>query len=272
MKILPVIHVESFEQADENTEIAFANGADGVWLINHSMSGSELGLIATDTKVKHKKWVGVNFLDMLHEDALDECVAAGLDALWADNYWPDENTAEEMKNKLAKIKESGTDVQYFGGVNFKYQSPRFSNLKEDAIAAMEYVDVITTSGRGTGESPTTHKIKTMKEAIGDFPLAIASGVDPENILSFADYVDYVLVATGVSKSFTEIDPEKLKKLTALAALHKGIKEIKKSNSIKTMPNLNLKPNPNVYYDGVSMPPRTDIFLDGASLYRDDLGD
>jgi predicted TIM-barrel enzyme len=47
---------------------------------------------------------------------------------------------------------------------------------------------------------------------GDYPLAIASGITPENIEKYLPYVDYFLVATGISKTFDEFDPEKRKLL------------------------------------------------------------
>ncbi len=51
----------------------------------------------------------------------------------------------------------------------------------------------------------------MKEAIGDHPLAIASGMTLENIGGYL-LADCFLVSTGVSRSFFELDPEKVKRL------------------------------------------------------------
>jgi predicted TIM-barrel enzyme len=56
------------------------------------------------------------------------------------------------------------------------------------------------------------KIQAMKLALGDSPLAIASGITPENIRRYLPHADAFLVATGISRSFTELDPEKLKTL------------------------------------------------------------
>jgi predicted TIM-barrel enzyme len=52
----------------------------------------------------------------------------------------------------------------------------------------------------------------MKLALGDLPLAIASGIAPENIRRYLPHADAFLVATGISRSFTELDPEKLETL------------------------------------------------------------
>jgi predicted TIM-barrel enzyme len=59
------------------------------------------------------------------------------------------------------------------------------------------------------------KIRTIREAIpSDKPLAIASGITPENVRDFLPYIDYVLVATGVSKNYHELDRDKLQRLVA----------------------------------------------------------
>jgi uncharacterized protein len=212
MRIMPVIHVESFEQADLNVGIAFDGGAYGVWLINHGVPNEKLFDISSEIRHKHSgRWIGANFLGLNNADALRWSIKAGLNGTWADNYYPDKESAEESYEVLSE--ESPNGFSYFGGVSFKYQRPRFADLAEDAIASMMYVDVVTTSGNATGNSPAVNKIRTMKEAIGpNKPLAIASGITPENVLDYMGYADYILVATGIGKNFSEIDPDKLNKL------------------------------------------------------------
>jgi predicted TIM-barrel enzyme len=72
------------------------------------------------------------------------------------------------------------------------------------------MDVVTTSGPGTGEAASVEKIRTMKNALGDFPLAIASGLTPENVGDFRDLADCFLVASGISSSWTDFDPVRIK--------------------------------------------------------------
>jgi uncharacterized protein len=52
----------------------------------------------------------------------------------------------------------------------------------------------------------------MRQALGGFPLAIASGITPENVEAYLPYVDAFLVATGISSSFTELDSERVRML------------------------------------------------------------
>ena len=74
------------------------------------------------------------------------------------------------------------------------------------------MDVVTTSGPGTGQPATREKITRMKRALGAFPLAIASGITPENVGDYLEVADCFLVATGISTSFTELDPGRLREL------------------------------------------------------------
>jgi predicted TIM-barrel enzyme len=74
------------------------------------------------------------------------------------------------------------------------------------------MDVVTTSGPGTGLPANVEKISRMKQALGDFPLAIASGITSENIHKYLPYATCFLVATGISKDFHSIDPERLRVL------------------------------------------------------------
>ena len=72
------------------------------------------------------------------------------------------------------------------------------------------MDVVTTSGIATGEEADLTKIQDFRAGIGDRPLALASGITPDNALSYAD-VDAFMVATGINVpgDFYNIDPERL---------------------------------------------------------------
>lgn len=70
------------------------------------------------------------------------------------------------------------------------------------------MDAVTTSGPGTGYAADIEKIRRMKQALGNTPLAIASGITPENIVNYLPHADCFLVATEISRNFTELDPVK----------------------------------------------------------------
>ena len=153
----------------------------------------------------------MNMLDLENVQALsnlpdNEC------GLWVDNAGVIESGDSPDAKRFQVLREmSGWKGIYFGGVAFKYQK-EVSDPAKAALAAVPFVDVITTSGKGTGFAPDVEKIRKMKVAVGEHPLAIASGTTPENVHLYKDYVDCFLVATGISDSHTELNADKTAKM------------------------------------------------------------
>lgn len=205
MKIFPVVHYKDHQTALEEAAIMDSfEGVDGLFLISHT--GEEEKVIASAMKIKldypHLK-VGVNLLSADPNDVISRVASCGLDMAWFDDLGvTSKDIGIEAYSVSAYAKVAGIDV--FCGVAFKYQKPE---LQPDVAArAARSVDLIpTTSGPATGKAPAVEKIQKMAGG----PLAIASGMTPDNIATFAPYLTHVLVATGISKNFHQVDPEKL---------------------------------------------------------------
>lgn len=198
--IFPVIHCRDFAQTLHNIGICENVGIKGVFLINHRISANKLLTIAENCKRISRLWIGANFLGLSVSQALLK--AKNLDGVWSDTL----PTLEDKKNA-----ETWGGL-LFGGVAFKYQ-PLVRDVANAAKEATSLMDVITTSGDGTGIAADINKISKMKKAIGDFPLAIASGITPENITNYLPFANAFLVATGISKNFENLDYDKLMLLT-----------------------------------------------------------
>jgi len=208
--ILPVIHAEGEVQALRNTSIALQAGTDGVFLINHSISEEYLLRIACKVRREFPSaWIGVNCLGLLPAEVFG-LVDETINGIWVDNALVDEESEAQVEaEKVLRARErSGWRGLYFGGVAFKYQRP-VDDLESAARIAARYMDVITTSGPGTGRAALPEKIARMKRALGDHPLAIASGITPENVLDYLPDADAFLVATGIGASFTELAPARV---------------------------------------------------------------
>mmetsp|Transcript_34720 Transcript_34720/g.87292 ORF Transcript_34720/g.87292 Transcript_34720/m.87292 type:complete len:148 (+) Transcript_34720:140-583(+) len=131
---------------------------------------------------------------------------------------------------LAQARSAHFDGLYFGGVCFKYQphcssssssssssSATERSYEECARAAHRYMHVVTTSGVATGQQIDMDKLRTMRSAVGETGvLAVASGVTVENLPEQLPYLDCVLVATGVSDSFHELNTERIAALVEVA--------------------------------------------------------
>ena len=229
--VLPVIHVLDSARTLKNVENLLEAGAPGCFLINHDFEPEQFLPIIRDTRAAFPSlWMAVNFLAVTGKDAfpiLGRLQAEGcqVDAYWADDACIDEDGANvEAKGIAAARAASGWDGLYFGGTAFKKQREVDAIRYGDAAReACPYMDVITTSGVATGQEADLGKIETFRAAIGDRPLALASGISPENARAYAD-VDCFMVATGINEpgNFYDIDPGRLAALMSITrTLSKG---------------------------------------------------
>ena len=212
-KIITVIHTINLEQVQYNVNLCHNNGVNDVFLISHMIRDWKRASFEFE---KYFNWiketyplmnVGINYLQLPTLDAINEANRIGFDYLWADKSYIHKNTLHEA----LLIKESKPNIKYFGCVAFKYQKPE-EDLEWTCKTATSYMDVVTTSGEATANAPSIEKIRTMKEYIGDMPLAIASGITPENKSSYEQWVDYFLVASSITGDGEIIIEKRLKDL------------------------------------------------------------
>ncbi len=77
-----------------------------------------------------------------------------------------------------------------------------------AATAAAYMDVICTSGPGTGKEAQVDKVAAMHAGLpATGALALASGVTPENIDRFLPYVHAYLVGTGIEARLGVLDAD-----------------------------------------------------------------
>lgn len=223
-QFMSVIHADSVEQALRNVDIAKSGGVDGIFLINHSIVATTLLEIYGIVRQAHPEvWIGLNLLDLNPMQAI-RVVPDDVDAIWVDDgglryeYGSVDDgvcvdRAKLAKHELEVRRNFGFKGLLFGGVNFKGQ-PAIPNHYLAAKYATGLMDVVTTSGAGTGTPPQQEKIKEMSDGIRGSrgKLAVASGISPENVHVFRGHVDYFLVATGISDSFTELNYVKVRQM------------------------------------------------------------
>lgn len=214
MKIYPVIHIQDLQQCREQTQVVVDSGADGVFLIDHNNHTEDLiheCLLALKSEAP-KLFVGINYLGgppFKSYQTLDEGNLEVLpDALWVDdavgNTYGSPYYLDDTQRYLEKLKEFRDqrgllEVALFGGVSFKYTStysddPEISASQASALD--EYIDVVTTSGTGTGNPPPPAKIAAMSAVVSN-GLAVASGLDAENIGDYQGLIDYVLISSSL---------------------------------------------------------------------------
>lgn len=211
--VFPVIHIRSdagpLTHALENAGMAFEAGADGVFLISMDGHDELLSYLGREVKMRHEdKLVGLNYLTLGAQQAIARSASAGMDMTWSDNAHTHSSQPKEDAEPIAKALSYFKGHRFFGGVAFKYQRREpFPDLA--AIRAAELGFIPTTSGPGTGAAADLEKIIQMSKALDGGDLAIASGITPDNVLTFAPYLSHILVATGVSKNEHDFDFELL---------------------------------------------------------------
>ena len=204
--VLPVIHVVDVPQAIRNAEIALNAGADGVFLINHDLPYTTLlDVYAAVSTAFSDWWIGVNCLD-LDAAGVFQHIGKGMAGVWVDNAMIHEDLVAQPEADAVLKAQRVCEWHglYFGGVAFKYQRPVMDVARAAQLGA-GYMDVVTTSGPATGQAAAPEKIRRMKQAIGDHPLAIASGITPENVTDYLAFADCFLVATGICNRIDELD-------------------------------------------------------------------
>ena len=224
--LLPVVHPVSWDQALASTQIAVDAGVKGIFLINQGLSSDEVLRLILEVRKRHPSlWVGLNLLGHSPAQVLERGLAAcegRLDGIWSDNANIDEAApaaAQPVAEAfLAARQRLGWNGLYFGGVAFKYQRDVAAEQLPGATRlAAGFMDVICTSGPGTGQHADPTKLAAMRGAVGGgVALALASGVTAENVGHYLPHVNAYLVGTGIEQAFGVLDPLKV------AALHRAI--------------------------------------------------
>lgn len=224
--VLPVIHVLDTDRTLANLGVLIRAGAPGCFLINHDFDVDQFTPILQEVRAACPDlWIGVNFLAVTGRDAMPVLANLSSEGCAFDAYWADDARIDETGTDLSEAEEiarvratSGWEGLYFGGTAFKKQRSVDPGHWEDAAReAVPFMDVVTTSGIATGKEADVSKIKTFRSGIGDAPMALASGITPDNARAYRD-VDAFLVATGINHpgNFYDIDPDRLSALLNIA--------------------------------------------------------
>ena len=214
----PVIHVVGQNQALKETEVAMNAGADGVFIISHTRATDPSYLVTIYESIKDEfpdVWMGINLLGVPITDLFGYGIEI-TDAVWTDNAQvsPDPNVENPKAEAFLQQAKNWAGLN-FGGVAFKYQKNFNDDPAKAALAAVPFVDVITTTGVGTGSAPTTDKLIKMREAVLDHPIAIASGISAKNVEPFLRIVNCFLVSSSITNYSDQLDPNKTKELARI---------------------------------------------------------
>lgn len=225
MKLHAVLHARSVEGTIENAKIAMNEGMDGVFLINQGMVASQVLEAVPRVREAFVVWgcesgtIGVNLLGYTPFQVLRVTgQETRVDAIWTDHVSGDARLFAE--ERVAR-RWAG---QWFGGVCFKYGPDEDASPEEIRKICrrpeLAGVDVITTSGPGTGHAAPIAKVRAFRGALNARPLALASGVTADNVgVYMSEGVNHVLVGTGIESRFGFLDPARVAALVHAVRAH-----------------------------------------------------
>jgi len=213
--VLPAIHARTSKQVIENLKIVEWEWADGFFLVNNKISSPELLNIYRDIQWKFDSlfhWI--NDLWVSPDQTFLDTAECRTDWIWVDNPRIQAVNGIDETDVIEQAKQTvNRKWLYFWWVAFKYQKAIPEKELPHAIdQAKLHMDVLTTSGSATWNAANIDEIKKFHAHAWWFPIALASGITPDNIWSYAPYIDVSIVATWISQDFFNLDRNKLKKL------------------------------------------------------------
>lgn len=220
--LVVALHARDLKHALEWTKIAIDNGAHGVALVSHFVGpeyGAYIACVIKERYPYHKVIANIrqretlNTFKIMKWSHIDGIRVDQAMIKWIDEIEGKENSAEEV---LQRQQENWEEKLYFGGLDFKHQKHLTPEEYPFAVQqAKKYLDVITTSWPATGKSADVEKVRKIKELSGDHPVGLASGVTPENIHEYISNTEISIVATGISKNYYDLDPDKVRQLAKI---------------------------------------------------------
>lgn len=235
--LIVALHSQHLEHALEGAKIAIDNGAHGVALVTYAIP--PLSGLAFADRIKEKFPYHKVLLNVLQRDPYKfrdknrsrgpKCIMesaryTNIDGLITDipvikgiNPIADEPEYVDYADTLLQWQqENWWDKLYFWGFDFKGKHLINAKIYPSAVEqAKKYLDVITTSWLVTSVAPDIEKIIRIKSLAGDHPVGLASGVTSENIHEYLPYTDISIVATGISKDYYNLDPNKVAQLAKI---------------------------------------------------------
>jgi membrane complex biogenesis BtpA family protein len=108
-------------------------------------------------------------------------------------------------------------IQIFADVDVKHSAalaPRPIADEVDDTIHRGLASALIVSGAGTGKPTDPKKVKAVKEAAGDVPVFIGSGVSIQTLPAFLDHADGFIVGTAFKRdglASNPVDPKRVKK-------------------------------------------------------------
>jgi hypothetical protein len=221
------------DQAFADIDASLEAGADAVCLINEWCSLAELEDTLAQVRRRYPRApLGVNYLGdeqgkggarnpdpkdpYGYVDSFRLARDFALQLVWTDFSGVDLIEEKPPLDLQAVEAERGRggDFFYCSGVHMKYSTLKDPSkpVERSALQAMGWVDGVILTGSKTGVPADPGRVKRVREAIGNYPLGLASGVSPRNAHEVRDLIDFCLVASSLQGENKRIEAAKVRAL------------------------------------------------------------
>lgn len=220
-----------------------AGGLDGLIVENHGdipfAKPADLGpetaacmaVITQAVRTATRLPVGVNVLANGAVQALAVAKAAGAAFIrvnqWANAYVANEGFMEGRAAEAARYRAwlHARNVKIFADVHVKHGAHAITADRsiQELARDVEFfdADVAIATGQRTGDSATTEELRTIAAGTS-LPVAVGSGVNPDNVGDILSVADAVIVASYLKQDgvwWNEVDPDRV--ATFMAAVAKA---------------------------------------------------
>ncbi len=187
--------------------------------------GSEITSIMSVILYEIKKLAGINcgiqILAGANIDALAAANSAGADFIRAEGFVfahvADEGIINSDAGELLRYRKQigADDILIFTDIKKKHSSHQITadvDIVDTAKAAQFFLsDGVIITGNSTGEKPSLDEIKCVKEKI-DIPVLAGSGITSENVKSYLEYCDALIIGSYFKKDgkwFNPVDKDRV---------------------------------------------------------------
>jgi len=223
MKLITVIHIinKDIEFILQQCNIAFDNGSFGIFLIPHYYGINPIDVNNIYYYVRNKyptQFIGINYLADI--DEYINIIPPTVSAIWTDEGLGNKDNIY-LIDKINKVKKE-LGFLYFGGFYHKGNNYNFDpssvNIKKNF--ALQNIDVLTTTGLGTGIEIDDRHFSIISYNIPKNRLAMASGLDSTNVHKYKNSVEYAIVGSSLEKTHSNgkikrgfLDAKKIKQFS-----------------------------------------------------------
>ena len=101
------------------------------------------------------------------------------------------------------------EIRIFADVDVKHSAPLAARPLEDEVDDLierALADAIIVSGAGTGKDTDPEVVRRAKQAAGETPVLVGSGVTPTTVSEFLEHADGFIVGTALKKGGVAANP------------------------------------------------------------------